>query len=258
MSLLSGLFAGGGPSSQEQAIAGQESTFATDLLQDYGQLFSKDMDTLNNLRGQYSALTANGPNQHGFNAPVLNALNTQLLASNAAGYRNASAVVRNFMAGQGGGATSGITSGISAQIEGDIASKSAASLQQGQVGITLQDYGVGRENYFKGVEGMSSLAGMEGSLVGKVGSMAGEELGSAFKSAQTIKKEQDAAKAAKWGAITGLATTALTMGAGGFAALGAGESFGEGAKDFLGGMFGGTGSPPPGGGGSSDASGSGE
>ncbi|SRR6266851_2309231 len=242
MGILGALFGGGGPSTQEQAIAQDENIFAKELMQDYGTMFSQQQDTLHQLRGAYSSIIAQGPNQHGFSSDVLNALHTQLINSNAAGYRNSAQAVRNFLAGQGGGATSGVTSGIAAQVEASIASEASNKLAAGQTGITLQDYATGRENWKTALSGATSLAGLESAT--PTGSLAGSELSQAFGSADKIKKEKDAAAAAKWGAITGLASTALTMGAGGFAALGAGESFGEGAKDFLSGMAGGTGSAP--------------
>lgn len=244
MGILGALFGGGGPSTQEQAIASDENIFAKELMQDYGTLFSEQQGTLQQLRGAYSSIINQGPNQHGFSSDVLNALHTQLLNSNAAGYRNSAQAVRNFLAGQGGGASSGITSGIAAQVEGAIAAEASNKLTSGQTNIMLQDYATGRQNWQTALSGATSLAGLENPT--PTGGLAGQELGAAFGSADKIKKEKDAAAAAKWGAITGLATTALTMGAGGFAALGAGESFGEGAKDFLSGMAGGTGAPPPG------------
>src|SRR6266581_3838460 len=175
MGILGALFGGGGPSTQEQAIAQDENIFAKELMQDYGTLFSQQQDTLHQLRGAYSSIIAQGPNQHGFSSDVLNALHTQLINSNAAGYRNSAQAVRNFLAGQGGGATSGITSGIAAQ------------LAAGQTGITLQDYATGRENWKTALSGATSLAGLESAT--PTGSLAGSELSQAFGSADKIKKE---------------------------------------------------------------------
>jgi len=245
--LLHGLFGGGGPSTEELAIGGQERSLASQFMQDYGQMYQADTEMLNQLRGEYTTLTAQGPHQHGFNAQELNAYNTQLLASNNAAYLNSAAVVRNFMAGQGGGGASGITSGISSQIIGDIASRASLALQQGQTNLTLKDFAVGRENYFRGLEGLQNLKGQTDVMARGLASAAGTELGDAYKTAKGINAEKQAAEQQKWAGITGLAGGFGSAISGGIGALGKGESFGEGVKDFFSGAFGGTGAPPPGG-----------
>ncbi len=226
--LLHGIFGRSGPSAQEVSIGQQEAGFATDLLKDYGQIFQKDVATLDALRQNFTSLTAQGPNQHGFNSDVLNALHTRLLNSNAAGYRNATAAVRNFQANLGGGA--GTSAAIAGQLEGVIASNAANALTTGQENITMQDYAVGRENYFKGLEGMTSLAGMEGKMATTLGSMAGAEMGQAFGTEKDIEGQRQAADAQKWGAITGLASGVGSM-IQGWPKGGGGESAGSGAAE---------------------------
>lgn len=252
MGIFSTIFGGGGPSSEQESIAKSQSSFASELANDYATMFNFDSSVLSDLRTASSSLVAAGPNQHGYNSAVLNALNTQLINSNAAGYRNSVAAVRNFMAGQGGGAASGVTSGIAAQIQGDIAAQASNALTAGQTNVMMKDYDIGRQNWLTGLQTETSLAGLAGKQAESLGSSTIGAQEGAYKSAKNVQDEKNAARGSIMGAIAGLAGPVIGAFTGGIGALGAGESFGEGFKDFMSGMGGGTGAPPPGGGGNGD------
>jgi len=236
---LSGLFGGGGPSQQQQDISAKQTSLSNELMQDYSQLYAQQQDTFGMLKNAYSPIVAAGPNQHGFNSAVLNALNTQLINSNAGGYAQAAQAARSFGAGLGGGGTSGLTSGIDKQIQSAIASRSASNLATGETGVTLQDYATGRQNWQTALGGLQNLGAMQSPNAAASG--AGSELSSAFGSASKIQDMKNAQQAAMFGGIASLGIDAVT---GGLGAIGSGESFLGGLKDFGSGMLGGTGSAP--------------
>lgn len=220
-----------GPSFQEKAIANDSQNFSTALQQNYGTLFSNQQNVLNTLNRSLSPITSAGPNQQGYSAQELAALNTQAINSAGAANKQAMQAARTFGAGQGGGGTSGLTSGITKQIQSAIASQGANALA-GRLGqITQANYETGRQNYWNSVGGLQQLAGQYNPS-GTAGAAisAGNE---AFGQAHEINQENQQTAQMIAGGLTSLAGGALSFATGGLANLGPGESFGEGVGDFF-------------------------
>lgn len=163
----------------------------------------------------------------------------------------------------GGGDTSGLSREIATQsaLEAGITAMGQARQSQQLQGLTAEDYALGRANAATALQGYGAQVGQYDPS--KYFGAAEEGYQTQFKVEDQIRKEQIAASQAKIGMIEKGVMTAATAGAGGFAALGAGESFGEGLGDFASGAFNavsgkdlfsirGPGAPAPGGNGGGD------
>jgi hypothetical protein len=242
-----------GPSSQEKLLSGQSANFASILQGNYGTLFGNQSAVLAAINKSLSPILAAGPSQQGFSAGERAALNTQAINSAGAASRNAQQAAANFGAGQGGGGTSGLQSGIQKQIQGSIASASAGQLATAQNQITQADYNQGTQNYWRAAGGMQSLA--EGYSPNAAQGGAISENQAAFGQAQTITEQQNQKEQAIAGGIVGLATSALTFGAGGLAGMGASAAGASQPGAFLSGGLSALGGRAVGGGGGGSSAG---
>lgn len=217
-----------GPSSSEKAISASSQSFASQLQQNYGTLFSQQQGVLNAINRSLSPILAAGPNQHGFSGALLSSLQTGAIDAAGAANRAAQQAARTYGAGQGGGGTSGITSGITKQIEAGIASQSANAEAAQQNQITQADFAQGNQNYWRAQGGMDALAA--GYNPNATASETIGEQGQAFGQAHQINEENNQ----KWKTIAGAVTGAgMSFLSGGLSNLGAGESLGEGLGDFF-------------------------
>lgn len=233
--LISSIFGGGGPSREMKAAASQEQTLANLLMSNYQGLYGEQQDLFGKLKAAYSPIVAAGPDQQGFSSPVLASLNTQILNSGSAANRAARQASANFAAGQGGGGTSGLQSGIQKQIQASIASNSANQVANAQTNLSLKNFELGRDNFFRSAGGLDALAGLESPTA--TGGMAGSELSSVFHDESKINDEVNAQRAALAGGIASLAVDAATFGAGGIANMSADSSGLENAGNFFAGGF---------------------
>jgi hypothetical protein len=221
-----------GPTLQEKALQQQSANFSSMLQQNYGTMFSKQLDVLNSIGKSLSPILAAGPNQHGFSADELAARNTQAINSAGAANRAAQQAARTYGAGQGGGGTSGVTSGITKQIESAIGTQSAQTLGTNQGNIVGEDFATGRRNYEMALGGEQALAGQFGSGASSSQSGAITSNQNSFGQAKTIEEQQAQKAQMIAGGITSLA---------GFAAGGIGNldmqgtsSIGEQIGNFFG------------------------
>jgi hypothetical protein len=220
-----------GPSSQENAIANSNQSFANLLQGNYNTLFGQQQGVLNSINRSLSPILAAGPNQHGFSGDTLAALQTQAINNAGATNRNAQQAARTYGAGEGGGGTSGLTSGITKQIEAGIASQSAGQEASQLNQITQADFAQGNQNYWRAQGGMDQLAA--GYSPNAASSGAISEGGQAFGEANQINQEKNQKWQAIAGGISSLAGGALSFATGGLSNLGAGEGVGEGIGDFF-------------------------
>lgn len=219
-----------GPSASEKSLQQSSQNFSSMLQQNYGTLFSNQLNVLKAIGRSLSPILSAGPNQRGMSADELAARNTQAINSTAAATRASEQAARTFGAGQGGGGTSGVTSGITKQIESAIATQGAQTLGARQGDIVAQDYAKGNENYWRAQGGMQELS--RGYDPNAAASGAISENQASFGQAHQINEENQAKARAIAGGITGLA---------GFAAKGignldmtGGSSFGEQIGNFFG------------------------
>jgi hypothetical protein len=235
MSFWSTLF--GGPSSQEQQIAGNERSLAGAFQGAFSNQLAGQTNVLNNLGQQLTPIASLGPNQQGYNSAVLSAMNAAAINNAGAAARNAQMATGAVLAGRGGGGASGLTSGIEEQIRGSEASAAANQLAAAENQIVQNNYATGRENFWQSTAGEQNLArAYNPAEYGNLASSANQE---AFKDASQIQKEKGSVlgtigKIA--GAVAGPALGFLT---GGLSNLGgAGTSLGENVGNFFSGGFG--------------------
>jgi hypothetical protein len=219
-----------GPSGQEQAIAGQQQNLSTILASHFGERFGQQSAVLQNLNNLLTPISLAGPDQQGFGPQELAALNTQASEGVGANYAKASVALNNVLAARGGGQEF-LPTGAAASLKGTLASAAADTLSREQSAITTANYGQGRQNWQQATAGLSALANQYDPTAFSGQSQSGYN--SAFGMAHTINQEQSQKEAAIAGGIAALGLGAATFGAGGIANLGAGESFGEGIKDFF-------------------------
>ena len=222
----------GGASDAQKSISGQQEDFANLALQNYRQRYADQTADLGKL-GTLIQNVSNGKLAPGFDASTLAALNTSAINSTAANYRNAAQVTQNAFAGRGG--NSGLETGIQAQVRAANANQAAGQLSTEQQKIQLANYDAARQNTNAAIAGYSTLAGLanpEG-----FGNLTGSAQGAAYKSASDINALENQKLSNELSFGTNLAMKAATFGMGGIGNLGPGESFGEGAGDFLSGGF---------------------
>ncbi len=203
-----------GPSSEEKSLQRSSASFAGMLQQNYGTLFSKQLDTLNAINRSLSPTLSAGPTQRGFAAPERAALDTQAINAAGAANRAAQQAARTYGAGEGGGATSGVTSGITKQIESAIGSQAAEALGTRQGQIEQADWATGRENFWRAQGGMEALA--QGYSPNATASETISGTQASFGQAEEIHRQEMESSQMIAGGLTSLAGAGLTF-AGGFA-----------------------------------------
>ena len=234
-----------GPSASEQMISGQQQSLASTLQANYNNYFGKQSQTMQNLNSIFTPIAQAGPDQQGFGANELAALNTNAQEGVGNQYAKAQRVLNNNLSARGGG-NEFLPNGARTELDASLASAAANESARQSQAITTANYAQGRSNWLTATAGLNALA----QEYNPEGIASGAESGynSAFGMADKINQEKNQKAAAIAGGIAGLALGPL---AGGLGALGPGESFSEGLSDFGKGALGLPGSP-----GSSGSSGS--
>lgn len=221
----------GGPSGAEKKLEKQETAFSTLLMQDYSTTFGEQQDILKSLNSVLSPIVEAGPNQQGYSAAELSALNTQAIDSNARGYNDATKAAASRENAAGGG-TSLLPSGVNSQINAEIGNEAEENLSNEQLGITEANYAQGRQNWETALSGELGVSGQESPL-GYAG--AGTNANStAFGEAKTIVDQSQAQFANIIGGIEGIGAAAIG-GVGNLDTTG-GSSGGEQFMNFLAGI----------------------
>jgi hypothetical protein len=209
----------GGPSQAEKNLQKEQAAFTATLMADYQTTFAEQQAILQNLNSVLAPIVAAGPNQQGFSAPELSALNTQAIESNARGVNQTeqAAAARENAAG---GGTSFLPSGVNAQINAEIGSAAESNLSNEQLGITQANYAQGRQNWQTALAGEAGVASQTNPL-----GYAGQSTSSnqtAFNEANTINQQSNAEFGNILGAITGIASVAAAPFTGGASLAGGG------------------------------------
>jgi len=154
---------------------------------------------LSSLTKAFTPILAAGPGQEGFSAQELSTLRNQVSQGTANDYAQAITGVKQQLASRGGGDTF-LPSGADAQILTQVATAAAQEKANQDLGITREDYAVGRQNWLTASNVLGSTAGLY-NPTGFAGSAntAGND---AFGSATEINKENQAGS--PWGAIGGI------------------------------------------------------
>jgi hypothetical protein len=221
-----------GPSSQEQALAGQEASFSSLLSANYAQNFGAQSQILSNLTNLFTPIAEAGPDQQGFGANQLAALNTEAGEGVGQNYAKASQALNTSLGARGGG-NEFLPTGADASLKGELAASAANQMSSEQLGITNANYTQGRQNWSQATAGLNALAGEYNP--GQIAGEANTANQSAFGEANQIQTMQNQKESAIAGGITSLAMDAATFGAG---AMGGGGLEG-GLTALSGGGFGG-------------------
>jgi hypothetical protein len=215
-----------GPSGQEEALASQEGSLSTTMMNAFNDRLATQKDILSQVQDSLGQLKS-GNFPPGYSPAIMSTLRSRILNQTSAEARNAQQVAGNVYAGRGGGtvagagAASALPSGIQASVAGDIAgtigAKEADLLSQ----LQLQNYNVGRENLLASISGLNTLAGNEAPL--QFGQAASATTSEAFNQAKTIQQQKNQKWADIAGGITGIAKAGLGLATGGLStAAGAG------------------------------------
>ena len=151
----------GGASSAETNAANNVSNYSAGLEQWARNNYGEQQASFKQLQDALNPMIAGGPNQAGYNAPTLAALNTEALDTTAGAYANAARAAGTSLAGRGGGISTGPEGGVEAQIRGSLAGEAAGQLSGEQLGITKSNYALGHQNYETALGQEGDLARME-------------------------------------------------------------------------------------------------
>jgi hypothetical protein len=200
------------------------------LQSDYRDRFGQQSAVLQNLNSTLTPIFQAGPDQQGFGAQELAALNTAAGEGVGQNYAKVGRALNNQLAARGGG-NEVLPSGATANLKETLAEAGAAESSQLQNKITTANYAQGRKNWEEAASGLEALSrGYDPTAFSGQSIDANKNAFGEATQIQTMKNQKESAIA---GGLTSLASSALTFGAGGLANLGAGESFGEGVGDFF-------------------------
>jgi hypothetical protein len=179
------------------------------LQANYQQNFQQQQSVLTHLNGVLAPVIAAGPNQTGMSPAERAAENTQAINTTAASAANASRAVRSETAGRNDSGNLP-QSGVDQSLEAGVASAAEGQLSAEQLGITQQDYALGRQQFQNAEAGELAISGQENpNATAQVANTANEN---AFGEANTIQQEENQEESDIAGGITSLAMA----GVGGF------------------------------------------
>lgn len=223
----------GGPSSAETGTLQQQQGLSQALHSAFTQQYAQQQDVLGRLQAQIMRIQT-GQTGPGFSGAENAARIALIQNTNAAAARNAIQGSRERGVGtQVGQNTSGLTrqAGINAQIAGGIEAMTGANEANQLLAEQAENFQQGRSNAISTASALQSLQGDYSPST--YSSQLGSSLGAQFNMADKINTENIQRSQAIAGLVEKGVMSAATFGLGGAAAVGAGESFGEGASDFF-------------------------
>lgn len=227
-----------GATGQQKQIAGQQQQLLGQLTNQSKDIFGDSSQVFQDLTNTFAPIVAAGPNQQGFSAPELSALNSAAITNTGQAYRNASQAIKENEASIGGGNMAlpgGAEIGAETQVANQGAAQTASALNQ----ITQSNYETGRENYFKAAAGLESAPEVFNPAT-SAGSAATNSGTAAANTANQIAQENNSWVSAVTGALGGIAGSVAT---GGMSNLGEGVGFFGQNAPAPGGGSGGSSSP---------------
>src|SRR5690349_3030069 len=141
-----------GPSGSMTMESGKAASLSSLLAANYQQNFGAQSAVLQNLNNLLTPIAEAGPDQQGFGANELAALNTQAQTTVGQNYAKAQAALNNQLATRGGGSAD-MTSGADAQLKEQLASSAAAQSSNESLAITRANYNQGRQNWLSATHG---------------------------------------------------------------------------------------------------------
>jgi hypothetical protein len=182
-------------------LEGSEQSFQTALQNNYNTNFASQQGILANLNQTLAPIAEAGPNQTGFSAPELAALNTQAINTTGANYANAERAIQTQTAGRNDSGNLP-ESGVDQALKAQTASAAASQLSQEQLGITEANYATGRSNFNNAVGGEEALAGQYNPVA--TGGLANNANQQAFGEATEINQQENQEQADIFGGVTSL------------------------------------------------------
>lgn len=146
-----------GPSSQQQQTTTQQANFYNTLSNQYNQVFGQNQAITGALTNAYSGIVAKGAGQTGYTPAEETSLRTAADTGVATDYAQAQQATGRTMAAMGGGNTY-IPSSVTANIMANTANQAAQARSAANLGITQQNYALGRQNYWNALGGMQNVA----------------------------------------------------------------------------------------------------
>lgn len=146
-----------GASDQQKQIEGQTLSFSQLLSGNYAANYGAQSAILKNIGNILTPIAQAGPDQQGYGANELAALNTGAGETVGADYAKASQQLNNSLAARGGGSEV-LPTGAEAALKGQLASAGANALSTKQTGITEANYEQGRQNWSNATAGLNALA----------------------------------------------------------------------------------------------------
>jgi hypothetical protein len=187
-----------GPSGSMTMAQGQAASLSSLLAANYQQKFGAQSAVVKNLNNLLTPIAEAGPDQQGFGANELAALNTQAQTTVGQNYAKAQAALNNQLAARGGGSAD-MTSGADAQLKEQLASQAAAQSSNESLAITRANYAQGRQNWQNATAGLKQLGGeYNPAQFGELGIEANNQ---SFKEATQIQEMNNREQQAISGAI---------------------------------------------------------
>jgi hypothetical protein len=214
-----------GPSAAEEGLSGQESSLSSLLSANYAQNFGAQSAVLQNLSNIFTPIAEAGPDQQGFGANELAALNTQANQGVGQNYAKAKQALAVSQSAQGGG-NEVLPSGAQQEQQESLAASAANQMSNEDLAITNANYTTGRQNWQSATAGLNALAGQYNPTAYAGQAISGNN--SAFGEANQINNQQNQEEADIIGGVTSLGMDAATFGAGALA--------GDQGFDFQGGL----------------------
>jgi hypothetical protein len=210
-----------GASSEQSNLAKSQAEFYDTLTKDFGTQFAEQGNILSKLTASLSPTLLAGPNQFGFNAAEVNALNSSAIQNTGQQYQNAQKALQEGQAAQGGGNVY-LPSGANQQQAAQLASSAANQTSNQLLGVQQAGYQTGLNNYNNAV---SALTGVSSQYNPNAYAGSANSAGSsAFGSATEVNKENQAAS--PWnvvgGILGGVAQAGLGLATGGLSTAASG------------------------------------
>lgn len=177
-------------------------------MKNYQTQFKGQQAILGQLQAAAAPIVSQGINQYGFTGKEDSALRTQATEGTAKAYQMAKQATGENLAAVGGGNTI-LPTGTAAGLQNNNAIAAAGQISDENLGITERGYDQGRSNFLNATGILSGVSSQMNPL-GYASSATGANE-SAFKEADTVNTEEQAAKQQMWSTIGGVASAAFGL-----------------------------------------------
>lgn len=178
-----------GPSAGTKAINAQIQGFSKQLQAQAGTIFGDASSVFNNITNAMQGIVNGGPSQQGMSAAELSSRNAAAVNAGAAEARNLKAAAASSVGAIGGGNTV-TSSGTTQAAVLNAQAKAASDTANMENEIQSENYGIGRENFFKAA-GTEENAMSGFSQANQAGSVADEGNKTAFQSQQEMDQQSN-------------------------------------------------------------------